>query len=231
MANMSTTVTLGSVAAAPITGDVKRFLTGLEVTAFFASILLYIWHWQRTAPHVWILLLTLMVATHFLHHDTLRNLGLGRRELRSNAQVALPLMLALFVPLVVYGFVVGRLKLLVPDLRGFEYLAGYGFWCACQQYLTQSYFHNRLMSVIRNPHLCALMVGVMFGAAHIPNPVLMAVTTVAGFIFSEVFARHRNIWPLAFAQAVGGILVAAITPPWLIHNMRVGPGYLYWGIQ
>ena len=85
----------------------------------------------------------------------------------------------------------------------------------------------RLMSVIENPHRRSLVVGLMFGATHIPNPILMVVTTLAGFIFAEVFARHRNIWPLALAQAAGGFLIAAISPPSLIRNMRVGPGYYF----
>ena len=111
------------------------------------------------------------------------------------------------------------------------YFLAYGSWCLAQQYLAQSYFHHRLMSLIRNRHLSSLLVAVMFGSAHIPNPILMAATTIGGFIFAETFARYRNIWPLALAQAVGGLLVAALTPAALIHNMRVGPGYFFWGLR
>jgi membrane protease YdiL (CAAX protease family) len=110
-------------------------------------------------------------------------------------------------------------------------LLGYGAWCAFQQYLAQSYFNNRLMEVVRNRHLSSLLVGIIFGSAHIPNLILMVATTVAGFVFAEVFARHRNIWPIALAQAVGGLLIAAVAPASLIHNMRVGPGYLFYGLR
>jgi membrane protease YdiL (CAAX protease family) len=71
----------------------------------------------------------------------------------------------------------------------------------------------------------------MFSAAHLPNLPLMIATLIAGCIFAEVFARHRNIWPLALAQAVGGLLLAAVTPDALIHHMRVGPGYFLYGIR
>jgi membrane protease YdiL (CAAX protease family) len=104
-------------------------------------------------------------------------------------------------------------------------------WCAFQQYLAQSYFHNRLMAAVRSRHLSSLLVGIIFGSAHIPNPILMVATTVAGFIFAEIFARHRNIWPIALAQAVGGLLLAAVSPASLMHNMRVGPGYLFYGLR
>lgn len=212
-------------------GELTRALTALEVAALFACILLYIWRWQYTHPLLWIVLLALVIASHFVHHDTLRDLGLAPFHLRASAQTVLPLMLVFYIPMVIFGFKSGQLKFILPDGAAFSHLATYGSWCLFQQYLMQSFFNNRLMSVVRSRHLSSLLAAVMFGAAHIPNPVLIIATTVAGFIFAEVFARHRNIWPLALAQAVGGILVAALAPPALIHNMRVGPGYFFWGLR
>ena len=95
----------------------------------------------------------------------------------------------------------------------------------------QSYFHHRLMSLIDNHHLNALLVAIMFGGTHLPNPILIVATTVGGFMLAEIFAHHRNIWPLALAQWVGGLLIAAVSPQSLIHNMRVGPGYFLYGIR
>jgi len=221
-----------AAAASPIISDeAARLLTGLEAVGMFACVLLYIWRWQYVLPHLWILLLAIVFASHFVHRDTLQGLGLTLLELRPSAEKVLPIILILYVPLVIYGFAAGRLKVTPPDFAVLAYFIGYGSWCAAQQYLMQSYFHNRLLRAVRNPHLSSVLAAVMFGAAHIPNPILMVATTVAGFIFAEVFAHHRNIWPLAFAQTVGGFLVAAVSPPWLIHNMRVGPGYLFWNLR
>ena len=143
----------------------------------------------------------------------------------------LPLMAALYLPLLAYGFAGHTLALVAPGAQTLEWFTSYGLWAAFQQYLAQSYFHNRLMSVVRSRRLSSLLVGIMFGAAHIPNPVLMVVTTGAAFLFSEIFAMHRNIWPLALVQTVGGALVGALAPASLIHNMRVGPGYFFYGIR
>ena len=107
-------------------------------------------------------------------------------------------------------------------------LLGYGCWCAFQQYLTQSYFHNRLMLIVHNRHVRCALVGIMFSATHIPNPILMIATLVAGFVFAEAFSKYRNIWPLALVQAVGGLLLAAVTPDALIHHMRVAGVLLLW---
>jgi membrane protease YdiL (CAAX protease family) len=109
--------------------------------------------------------------------------------------------------------------------------AFYGAWCVVQQYLMESYFHCRLLSLSNNRHLTSAIVALMFGAGHLPNPILTVVTTVGGFALAEIFARHRNIFPLALAQTVGGFVVAVLSPASLIHNMRVGPGYWLSGGQ
>jgi hypothetical protein len=176
-------------------------------------------------------LLAFILVSHVLHHDTVRGLGLGRSGLRPCAQWVLPLAILLCLPMLYYGFAFHRLVLLRPNWQSLVLLLGYGCWCAFQQYLTQSYFHNRLMLVIRNRHISSGLIGIMFSATHIPNLILMVATLIAGYVFAEVFARYRNIWPLALAQAVGGLLIAAIAPDAVIHHMRVGPGYLFYGIR
>jgi membrane protease YdiL (CAAX protease family) len=205
--------------------------TASEVSLLLAGILTYIWHWQHTNPRVWIVLFALILASHALHRDTLRGLGLGGNALRASAQWVLPLAALLYLPMLFYGFIHHYLEFLRPTWQSLLLLLGYGCWCAFQQYLTQSYFHNRLMLVIRNRHVSSALVGIMFSATHIPNLILMVATLIAGFVFAEVFSRYRNIWPLALAQAVGGLLLAAVAPDALIHHMRVGPGYFFYGIR
>ena len=197
----------------------------------YAAVMAYIWRWQRSYPHSWIAIWGIILVSHFLHRDTFRSLGLSLAGMRANAQLVLPIALAFYIPLLLFGLV--RHTLTIVELNGhaFSSLLGYGAWCAFQQYLAQSYFHNRLMEAVRSRHLSCVLVGIIFGSAHIPNPILMVATTVAGFVFAEVFARHRNIWPLALAQAVGGLLLAAVSPASLMHNMRVGPGYLFYGLR
>ena len=208
-----------------------RIVSALEVVLVYAGVLLYIWRWQFNYPRLWIVLLAVMVLSHLARGERPRDLGLSLVGLRANAEKILPLVLAIYLPLVVYGFARHLLVPLVPGRQSLVWFAAYLSWCAVQQYLAQSYFHRRLMNVIENPHRRSLVVGLMFGATHIPNPILMAATTLGGFVFAEVFARHRNIWPLALAQTVGGFLVAAISPPSLLHNMRVGPGYYFYELK
>jgi hypothetical protein len=215
----------------PSAGGWPRLGTALETLTIFAGILYYIWRWQATFPHAWLALLAAILLSHLAHRDTFHKLGLAWSGLRASSEVVFPLALAIYIPLFVYGFARHSLALLRPTPNALPPLLGYAVWCLAQQYLTQSYFHNRLMSLLPNRHLTSLLVGLMFGSAHIPNPILMIATTLAGFIFSEIFARHRNIWALALAQALGGLLLAAVSPASLMHNMRVGPGYFFFGLR
>jgi hypothetical protein len=209
----------------------RRLATALEVLFVYAGILLYIWRWQFTYPHAWMALLAFVLASHFVHRDSVEQLGLTLRGLRSSAQTILPLAVALFVPGVMYGFASGKLLPTAPGTRTLVSFAGYGLWSLFQQYLTQSYFHNRLLRLVQDRHVSSLLVALMFGGAHIPNPILMIATTFGGFILAEVFARSRNIYPLALAHTVGGFLIAALSPAALIHNMRVGPGYFFFELR
>jgi hypothetical protein len=210
---------------------VARLATALEFLLVYAGILLYIWRWQFSYPHAWVFLLAIVLASHVVHRDTLRDLGLTTHALRSSAGIILPLAVVAYVPVVIYGFASRSFHLLAPNQNVLTSFAGYGFWCLFQQYLMQSYFHRRIMSVVASHHLSSILVALMFGAAHIPNAILMAATTLGGFLLAEVFARHRNIWPLALAQAVGGFLIAVLSPASLIHHMRVGPGYFSFGLH
>lgn len=229
---MSEVAVTGEVVGRGTDRSVQAVATVLEVTLVFAGIMAYIWRWQHTYPRAWIALWIIILVSHVLRHDTLRGLGLAATGLRASAQWILPLAALLYLPMLFYGFEHHRLELLHPTWQSLVLpLFGYGSWCAFQQYLTQSYFNNRLMLIIRNRHVRSALVGIMFSATHIPNLILMVATLVAGFVFAEVFARHRNIWPLALAQAVGGLLLAAISPAALIHHMRVGPGYFFYGIR
>jgi hypothetical protein len=206
-----------------------QVLAALEVLAVFTGILFYIWRWEHSHPYAWIPLLLIVLVSHFVHHDTLRSLGLGLHELRPSASLALPLAAWLLLPALAFGVARGSIVPALPDLKSLHYFVNYLLWCVFQQYLVQSFFHSRLMSLVASRHLSSLLVAAMFAAAHIPNDVLMAVTLAGGFVLAEIFARHRNIWPLALVQAVAGTLVAVLVPATIIHNMRVGPGYFSYG--
>ena len=73
--------------------------------------------------------------------------------------------------------------------------------------------------------MAAFTGGLLFGALHWPNPVLVPLTFIGGVVMCWLFARERNILPLVLGQALLGALVWWAFPLAWHHSMRVGPGY------
>lgn len=103
---------------------------------------------------------------------------------------------------------------------------GYTVWSLAQQFLLQGYFLTRLSRVVPSATLCAVIAASIFAMAHLPNPILTGLTLLWGLAACFVFLKSRNIWPLAMAHAIFGIAVAVTIPGPVVHNMRVGRGYL-----
>jgi hypothetical protein len=103
---------------------------------------------------------------------------------------------------------------------------GYTVWALTQQFLLQGYFLIRLHRLIANAMWAAVTAASVFALAHLPNPILTPVTLIWGLTACFVFLKFRNIYPLAIAHAIFGICLAITIPGTVIHNMRVGLGYL-----
>lgn len=103
---------------------------------------------------------------------------------------------------------------------------GYAVWSFAQQFLLQSYFFYRFRRLLSSDTRAAVAAAGIFAAAHLPNPILTPVTLLWGLCACFVFLRHRNIYPLAVTHAMLGICVAITVPGPVIHNMRVGLGYV-----
>jgi hypothetical protein len=103
---------------------------------------------------------------------------------------------------------------------------GYTVWSFVQQFLLQGYFLFRLLRILPRREWAALAAAGIFAAAHLPNPILTPITLLWGICACFVFLRCRNVYPLALAHAILGITVAVTIPGPVVHNMRVGLGYL-----
>jgi hypothetical protein len=112
---------------------------------------------------------------------------------------------------------------LVPFVRRYW---GYAIWAFAQQVLLQDFFLARLLRLMRDPGSAALAAAAIFSLAHLPSPVLTVVTFVWGYAACLLFLHYRNLYPLALAHAIFGITIAITLPGPVIHNMRVGLGYV-----
>jgi hypothetical protein len=103
---------------------------------------------------------------------------------------------------------------------------GYALWSLVQQFLLQDFFLLRFLRVFPGKRSAVLAATGLFALAHLPNPILTVVTLVWGFAACALFLRYRNIFTLGLAHAIFGISLAVAVPGPVIHNMRVGLGYL-----
>jgi membrane protease YdiL (CAAX protease family) len=114
----------------------------------------------------------------------------------------------------------------VGSIQWVKAFGGYTVWALMQQFLLQGYFLVRLIRILPNGNWAAIIAGTVFSAAHLPNPILTPITLLWGLTACLIFLRSRNIYPLAIAHAIFGICVAVTIPASVLHNMRVGLGYL-----
>jgi len=107
-----------------------------------------------------------------------------------------------------------------------ERYAGYALGACVQQVLLQNFFLPRLLRLTQGAGTAAMAAACLFSLAHLPNPILTVITFFWGLTACLFFLRYRNLYTLAIAHTILGVTVAMIVPGPVIHNMRVGLGYL-----
>jgi membrane protease YdiL (CAAX protease family) len=152
-----------------------------------------------------------------------QDLGLGWRGLIPSLWI-LPAAVALAA---LSMFVASKIGTLHPLYKAdFAHISGYVLWTIYQQFLLQDYFMARMLRLVSSEDAAVALAGVLFAAAHLPNPVLTAATLVWGIVSCALFRRHRNLWALGLAQGLLGLCFAVCVPDALHHHLRVGLGYL-----
>lgn len=105
---------------------------------------------------------------------------------------------------------------------------GYALWSFLQQFMLQDLFLGRLRHLLPDRRVAVLVAASLFAVAHLPNPILTAMTLVWGVLSCMIFLRYRNLFTVGMAHAILGICVAVTVPGAMQHDMRVGLGYLHY---
>jgi hypothetical protein len=185
----------------------------------------YIWRGQSAHPLAWLAAIAWLVASFWIHHDTSKTLGMRADNLWPATKQAVIVYGAFALALLLIGTALRQPLHAPPNYRSFERMSIYFAFCLVQQIVLNSLLTNRLVSLLKRRALVSLIAGAIFSALHWPNPVLVPLTFVAGTAMAWMFARERNILPLAFGQALLGSLVWWAFPIEWHHMLRVGPGY------
>jgi len=206
-----------------------RIASIADVTLLPAFILWFIWQLQFTARWSWVIFIAWMVVSFAIHRDTPKTLGWRADNLGEASRRALIAFALMGAGLIAIGLVLRQPARLPPNFIEWKRLWGYFSFCVLQQVALNSLLHNRMLSLVRDERIAAVLTGAIFAACHWPNPVLVPLTFVAGTVMAWLFGRARNIVPLAIGQAILGSIVFWAFPLAWQHHMRVGPGY--YGVQ
>lgn len=180
-----------------------------------------IWFWVAA---VWVFGITL------IHHPPAKELGLGLSGLRRSLWIAAA-GTGVAGAICLGGYFAGTLHKLYGALPIVYHASMYATWAIVQQFILQSFFFYRLERVLHSGMKAALVASLLFCAAHVPNPVLVPVTLVAGLITCALFRRYRNIYPLGIAHGLVGLAIAISVPDTVLHHMRVGIGYVHYFLR
>ncbi len=205
----------------------RRLATLADIVGLPVVILLYIWRWQAAHPLSWLVFPVWLAASVALHRDGPRRLGWRADNLVAATAAAALFFLPAAALLLLVGWLRGASLETAWRLFSLRHALTYFAFCTVQQVALNSLLTNRLLEWLRPP-AAAAVAGAIFAAAHWPNPVLVPVTLVGGVAMAWLFARRRNILPLAAGQAMAGLLVWWAFPVSWHHNLRVGPGYWLW---
>jgi hypothetical protein len=204
---------------------IYRWSCLIEALAFAGFIAIYIWKWQAKIPQSWWVIMVWLVSSFLLRRDTPKTMGWRADNLwpasKRAARFFGPSSLLIFLA----GLFLGMLHRLPTHLLEPKRFGGYLAFCLLQQVGLNSFLMNRLLAAFEQTVPAALIAGSIFGALHWPNPVLVPLTFVGGAAMAWLFAKERNILPLALGQAFLGALVWWAFPLAWHHSMRVGPGF------
>ena len=196
-----------------------------ELTIGYGLILVTIWT-PNPAQHIlyWVAFTWIAVTAILRRKETAPN-GLGLRGLLPSLWIVAAALVLSFA-----GIALARhlhtLHSLYGPLPVLTHIWGYALWALMQQFILQGYVLLRFLrlGLRRNPAIA--LSAVLFSIAHIPNPVLVALTLVWGAVSCLLFLRYRNLYSLALAHGILGMTLAVTVPNPIVRHMRVGLGYI-----
>jgi membrane protease YdiL (CAAX protease family) len=191
--------------------------------AILACILVYVWfiepHVERSAVLLPAAVVVILAAWHDnRHHEW----GFSWRALAPGLLRALVVTLVAVVLILAAGAAVGTLH----DRRDFlGSLAPLVLWGGAQQWVLQTVVLREAQRA-SSPARGVVIGGLMFGLIHLPNPVLAAVTAVAGLVWCRLYDRHPNIIPLALSHGLGTLALRYAFDEAILGRLRIGAAYL-----
>lgn len=85
-------------------------------------------------------------------------------------------------------------------------LALYPLWGIAQQFALQNMIVNNLRALISHDVARAFVAALLFGLSHYPRALLVLLSFAAGFCFTLIYQRHRNLWAVGCVHGLLGAM-------------------------
>ena len=103
--------------------------------------------------------------------------------------------------------------------------AGLVLWGGSQQWILQTVILREAQRASSRT-TGAIVAALLFGALHLPNPLLTLVTLVGALGWCAIYDRYPNILPLAISHAIGTLALMYAFDDRIIGGLHVGYSYL-----
>jgi hypothetical protein len=200
----------------------------LEVVLVYALILVVLWTPSPWQVMLWGISIVSIVALICVSFDGLKSMGFCTDNFRESLW-AVGLSILLSAAAVFFAWKLHTLHFPGSPFLFVRHYGAYAVWAFLQQILLQCFLLSRLLRLLPDPRLAAVVAALLFAGTHLPSPVLTVVTLVCGLAACLLFVRYRTLYPLALAHAILGIAIGITVPAAIDHNMLVGRSYLTYG--
>ena len=165
------------------------------------------------------LALALMLISHRERGETIREIGFRFDNfLSATRSLLLPTVGAVLI-IVAVAWMLNQSLISAPWRNRFLLLP---VWALVQQYSLNGFINRRAQLVMGKGWQSVLVVALIFGLLHLPNPLLSLLTFAGGLMWAFVYQRHPNLFALALSHSIISITLAlAVSSKWL-DSLRVG---------
>ncbi len=191
--------------------------------AIMACVLTYVWIIEPNVSRSAVLVPAAVVVILTVWHDRRHGeWGLSGPALLPGLWRALAVTFIAVLLIVGAGAGIGTLH----DRRDFlGSLAPLVLWGGAQQWVLQTVvLREAQRSSSRTKGI--VIAAVLFGAIHLPNPLLTPLTGAAALIWCRLYGRHPNIIPLALSHGLGTLALRYAFDETIIGHLRIGAAYL-----